>query len=64
MSHEWYKSFGFRKFDKEMLEKIIFEGYEELHLHQFNIEKQLALANCPNCVKLLIFYTLFLLYDL
>jgi hypothetical protein len=53
MSHEWYKSFGFREFDKEMLEETAFEGYEELCLHQFNIQKQLALANCPNCGKLL-----------
>jgi N-acetylglutamate synthase-like GNAT family acetyltransferase len=31
MSFEWYKSFGFKEFDKEMLEEEISEGCEEAH---------------------------------
>jgi hypothetical protein len=29
MSLEWFKNFGFRKFEKDLLERKIFEGYEE-----------------------------------
>jgi hypothetical protein len=37
MSLKWYKSFGFREFEKEMLEKENFEGCEKVHLHQLNL---------------------------
>jgi N-acetylglutamate synthase-like GNAT family acetyltransferase len=32
MSPKWYKSFGFKEFDKELLEKEVFEGCEEARL--------------------------------
>jgi len=37
MSLGSYKSFGFKEFDKELLEKEIFEGYEDVQLHQLSI---------------------------
>jgi N-acetylglutamate synthase-like GNAT family acetyltransferase len=37
MSPKWYKSFGFKAFDKELLEKEIFESCEDVRLHQFNL---------------------------
>jgi hypothetical protein len=37
MSLEWCKSFGIRKFDKEMVEKKLSKGCEEAHLHQLNV---------------------------
>jgi ribosomal protein L29 len=51
MSLEWCKSFGIREFDKEMVEKELFEGCEEVHLHQFNMQMQATLAHCPNVGK-------------
>jgi hypothetical protein len=46
----------FKKFDKEMLEKEISEGCEEVRLHQLNLQKQFALANFPNVSKLSTFW--------
>jgi hypothetical protein len=37
MSPKWYKSFKFKEFDKEMLEKENFEGCEKIRLHQLNL---------------------------
>jgi hypothetical protein len=34
---EWCKSFGIGKFDKEMVEKELFEGCEKACLHQLNV---------------------------
>jgi hypothetical protein len=51
MSPEWCKSFGIRKFDKEMVEKKLSKGCEEAHLHQLNVWMQTTLAHCPNVGK-------------
>jgi hypothetical protein len=51
MSPKWCKSFGTRKFDKEMVEKELSKGCEEAHLHQLNEQTQMALAHCPNVGK-------------
>jgi hypothetical protein len=37
MSLECYKSFGFKEFVEELLEKEIFEGCEDVRLHQLNL---------------------------
>jgi N-acetylglutamate synthase-like GNAT family acetyltransferase len=39
VSHEWYKSFGFKKFDKELLKKENLEGCEDVRLHQLNLQR-------------------------
>jgi hypothetical protein len=49
MSPKWYKSFKFKEFDKEMLEKKVFEGYEEVHLHQLNLQKAINVGKLPLC---------------
>jgi hypothetical protein len=37
MSPEWYLSFGFGEFDKDMKEQELAEGYEEAHLQLLNL---------------------------
>ncbi len=55
MFPEWYKSFGFKEFDKELLEKEIFEGYEDVQLHQLNIWKQSTSQVAPMLVSIFLY---------
>ncbi len=64
MSPEWYKSFGIKEFDKEMVEKELYEGCEEACLHQLNVQTQMAFAHCPNIGKFSIILYLFWLSTL
>jgi len=52
MSLEWFKNFGFREFDKDLLEKEISKGCEASRLQQFNLRRQVTFANYPNVGKL------------
>lgn len=45
-SPEWTKSFGFREFDKHMMEKEVSEGCEEARVHTIHVRRELALTNC------------------
>jgi hypothetical protein len=56
MSLEWYNSFGFKEFDKELLEKKLSEGFEEDRLAS-QFVKQIALVDYPNVGKFYIFLT-------
>lgn len=51
MSFECFKSFGFKKFDKDIREKKISEGCEESWLQQLNLWRQTTFVNCPNVGK-------------
>lgn len=48
MSPEWYKSFGFSEFDKNMEEQAKVEGCEDARLQALNLRRQTAIAHCPN----------------
>jgi hypothetical protein len=48
MSPEWYKSFGFSEFDKNMEEQTKVEGCEDARLQALNLRQQTTIAHCPN----------------
>jgi hypothetical protein len=52
MGPEWYKSFGFSKFDKNMEEQVKLEGCEDARLQALNLCRQTAIAHCPNLGEL------------
>jgi hypothetical protein len=51
MSLKWFKSFGFREFDKDLLEREISKGCEESRL-QLNFWRQVTFVNYQNVGKL------------
>jgi hypothetical protein len=51
VSPEWAKSFGFREFDAELLEKEISEGCEGARIEYLNHRRDAALKFCPNVGK-------------
>jgi hypothetical protein len=57
---KWFKSFGFREFDKDLLKREISKGYEEYWLQQLNLWRQATFVNCPNVVSMLIIFFLLL----
>lgn len=48
MSPDWFKSFGFREFDKEMEDQAVAEGCEDARLQALNLRTQAAKSHCPN----------------
>jgi hypothetical protein len=57
MSLKWFKSFGFREFDKDLLEREISKGYEEYWLQQLNLWRQTTFVNCQNVISMLNLYS-------
>jgi hypothetical protein len=51
MSPEWYLSFGFGEFDKDMKEQEVTEGCEEARLQLLNLRSQTTKVHCPNVGK-------------
>ena len=51
MSPEWYKSFGFREFEQNMLDQATAEGCEDARLQALNLRSQTAKSHCPHVGK-------------
>jgi hypothetical protein len=56
MSPEWYLSFGFGEFDKDMKEQELVEGCEEARLQLLNLRSQTAKVHYPNVGKHLLYH--------
>ena len=55
---KWAKSFDFREFDAEMLEKEVMEGCKDARVQYLVHQCDVALSLCPNIGKFLISYTI------
>ena len=64
MSPEWYLSFGFGEFDKDMKEQELAKGCEEARLQLLNIRSQTAKVHCPNVGKYLLYHLFFIIMSL
>jgi hypothetical protein len=56
MSPEWYKSFGFREFGKNMQDQATAKGCEDARLQALNLRRQIVKAHCPNVGKIAKFF--------